>query len=98
MQRVLPLAFRAVMAAAPSDDHTLDGSLAHQTRFTFSTINPMLQLKKSFFTISIYVIGDGGTAKLDGLGQNLTYREVQTPKIFLPQRRCTPTGPDLRAK
>jgi len=47
------------MAATARYDYALDRGLAHQARFTFTAVHPMLQLEESFLAVSIYVVGDG---------------------------------------
>ena len=39
------------MAAAADNDHSLDGSLAHQARVAFASIYAMLELKKTINTM-----------------------------------------------
>ena len=52
------LAFRAVVAASPSDDYALDRSPAYEAGFAFTAIHPMLQLKKALGTVRTHVVGD----------------------------------------
>src|SRR5204863_7577481 len=92
------LAFRAVMAAAPCNHHTLDRSLTHLARFAFSSINSVLQLEKSFLAISIHVVRDGRAAKLDRLRQDFTHGKIQTPKVLPAERGRAPSGPNSRPK
>ena len=39
---LLPLAARAIMTAASSDDNPLDGGSAHQARLAFAAVDPVL--------------------------------------------------------
>ena len=57
------------MAAAPGNDDALDGSSAHEAGLAFAAIDAMLQLKKSLFSVGIYVIGNGRTPERDGFFQ-----------------------------
>lgn len=46
------------MAAASRDYDAFDRRFAYQTWLTFAAVNAMLELKKSFFAIGTYVIGN----------------------------------------
>jgi hypothetical protein len=58
------------MAAAASDDDAFNGSLADETWFAFASINPVLELEETFFSIRVNVIGNAGTAEPDGFSEN----------------------------
>jgi hypothetical protein len=44
------------MAAAADNDHSLDGSLAHQARVAFAPIYAMLELEKTFLPVRIDIV------------------------------------------
>src|SRR6266576_172590 len=73
---LLLLAFRAVVAASPHDDHALHRRLADQTCFSFTTINPVLQLKEALFAVGVDVVGDRRPARGNGFFQNPPYRDI----------------------
>jgi len=44
------------MAASPGNHHALDWSLADAAGLAFTTVDPMPQLEKSFFSVGVHVI------------------------------------------
>ena len=55
------------MAAAPRDDNPFDGRFADAASLAFTPVNPVLELKKSFLAIGIYVVGNTRSAQFYGL-------------------------------
>ena len=54
----LLLTLGTIVAAAACDHDALDRSLAHQAGLSFPAIDPVLQLKESFFTVGVNIIGN----------------------------------------
>src|SRR6266481_6433620 len=52
------LAFGAVMRSSSAHYNFLDGSFADQTRLSFASVDPVLELEKALFSISINVVRD----------------------------------------
>ena len=68
-----------IVAAASRNHYSFDRSLAHQARFAFAPVDAMLQLKESFFAISVNIVGYGRSAQRDGFPQHVLDRRVESP-------------------
>jgi hypothetical protein len=44
------------MTAAAGDDDALDQALAFEAGFTFTSVNPMLELEKTFVPVGVDVV------------------------------------------
>jgi hypothetical protein len=71
------------MTAPSRDDDALDGSPAHQARLSCSPINPVFQLKKTFFSIRSHVIGDARSAQPNRFRENSPQRFVQSREVVV---------------
>lgn len=58
------------MTASSRYDDALDWRFANQARLAFSTVHPMLDLKKPFFAVGINIVADRGTARSNGFAQH----------------------------
>jgi hypothetical protein len=52
------LAFGTVMRSSAADHNFLDWRFAGQTRLPFTSIDAMLELEESFFSIGINIVGN----------------------------------------
>src|SRR6266566_6725221 len=95
---VLLLAFRAVVAASSPDDHALHGHLADQARFSFTTINPVSQLKEALFTIGIDIVGNRRSAQGNRLFQDFPHRHIQVFQLRARDGRNPATWTNPRAE
>src|SRR5215813_3794083 len=89
---------RAVMTAASCDDNPLDRGSAHQTWFSFASIDPMFQLEEPFLAVGVNVVADRRASGLDCLAQHLQQPFVQFLQLRSAERCGTTPGPDLGAK
>ena len=62
------------MAAASRNYDSLNRSFTDKARLAFPAIDSVLELKKTFFSIGINVVGNTRAAKPDGLSQNFLKR------------------------
>ena len=58
------------MAAASRNYDPLNWSFADKAALAFSSVDSVLELKKTFFAIGINVVGNTRAAEPDGLSQN----------------------------
>ena len=72
-----PLAVRAIMTAAASDDNPLDWSFAYQAGLALTAVNPVLELEEARIAIGVDVVADGRAAQRDGLVQYFSECGVQ---------------------
>ena len=86
------------MAAASGEHNAANWGSTDQTRLTFTAINSVLELEKSFFSISIDVIGDGRATERDRFAQHFLYCGVQLAQLIDREGRRTPTGTDPGAR
>lgn len=87
------LALRAVVGAAPGNHDPFHRRPADQTTLTFPPINAVLKLKKAFFTVGIYVVGNRRATESDRFSQNFLNCSVQSAKLVSGQRGRAPPWP-----
>src|SRR5580658_1029886 len=86
------------MAAAPAEHNPPDRRPAYQARLCFTSVNAVLELEESFFSIGIDVIGDRRPAQGDRLTQNFLNSGVQFVQPLARNRRGSPSRTDASAK
>src|ERR1700680_650189 len=92
------LALAAVVAAAPGDDYTLEGRLAHQTRFPFPAIDPMLQLEGALFSVRVHIVRNRRTAQCNCFLQDFFYRQEKPSQLLMRDRSRAPARANSSAK
>src|ERR1700688_3775705 len=78
------------MTAATCQHHAPNGSSANQAGLALAAINPVLELKKSFFSIGIDIIGNRRPALRDCLAKPLGDRLMQFGELLPGDRSCPP--------
>jgi hypothetical protein len=86
------------MRAALRHQRATDGRAAHHTRLTGALVDAMFELKESATAFGVDVIGDGGAALFDGLGEHFDDGLVQFPDAFGAQARANGQGMNAGAE
>ena len=71
------MTFYAVVAAAARQHDAADRALADEAWLPFAAIDAMLELKESFFSIGVDVVGNRGASEFNRLTENFLHGVVQ---------------------
>src|ERR1700712_2730427 len=65
------LAGRAEVSAAPAYDDAFDGGGADAAGLAGAAVDVVVELKEAGYAVGVYIVGDGGAAQFDRLGEDL---------------------------
>lgn len=97
-ENALPLTLAAEVGSAAGEDDALDGLAADAAGHSLAGVDAMLQLEKAFDAVGIDVIGDGGAAERDGVGEDLLERDAEAFKLRARERVGDAAGTNAGAK
>lgn len=86
------------MAAAAAEHNPPNRRPAYPARLCFTSVNAVLQLEESFFSVGIHVIGDRRPAERNRLAQNFLNSGVQLAQLLARNRRRSPAWTDASAE
>src|SRR4029077_17637530 len=76
------LTIRTVVTTAAGQYNAPDRGPTHRTWLPLTSINAMLELEESFFSIGVHVIGNRRSAQSDRLTKHLPHRSVQLAQLL----------------
>ena len=82
------------MTAAAHQYDALYRSPAYQARLSFATIDIVLKLEESLFTVGVHVVGDRRSSQCNSLAQHLLHSAEQPAKILSSQRGSAAARPN----
>jgi hypothetical protein len=94
----LPLAFRAKVSSAASDEYAADGCAAAPAWLACALVDVMFQLEEAALAVGINVIGHRRAAKADGMAQHCTQCKAEPIVLGDGDAMSAPARPDAGAK
>lgn len=94
----LALADGAEVGAAASDEEALDGGAAGEAGLAGAEVDAVLELEEAADAIGVDVVGDGGAAELDGVGEDVDESLAEADEFGVGEASGVAAGTDAGAE